>query len=258
MGYARAGSLDVYYEEHGEGDPPLLLLHGALATIETSFAAVLPELAKCRRVVAVEQQGHGRTRAGDHPLTLESMADDTAAVLDQLGAGPVDVLGYDLGAGVALHLAARRPDLVRRLVFVGHAFDRDGFHPGVLDGVARLTPAMLVGSPFERAYAAVAPDPSGFATLVERTVALETGMTDLHPDEVRALAAPTLVVVGDADLVRPEHALRMFRLRGGGVPGDLVGLPAAQLAVLPGTSHAALLARPDLLLALVLPFLQAH
>ncbi|WFE54781.1 MULTISPECIES: alpha/beta fold hydrolase [unclassified Micromonospora] len=256
MGYAPAGGLDVYYEEHGEGDP-LLLLHGALATIETSFATVLPELAKSRRVLAVEQQGHGRTRAADRPLTLESMADDTAAVLDHLGTGPLDVLGYDLGAGVALHLAARRPDLVRRLVFVGHAFDRDGFHPGVLDGVARLTPAMLAGSPFERAYAAVAPDPSGFAALVERTTALETGMTDLTSDEVRALAAPTLVVVGDADLVTPEHAVRMFRLRGGGVPGDLVGLPPSQLAVLPGTSHAGLLARPDLLLGLVLPFLQA-
>jgi pimeloyl-ACP methyl ester carboxylesterase len=256
MGYAPVGGLDVYYEEHGGGDP-LVLLHGALATIETSFATVLPELAKCRRVIAVEQQGHGRTRAVDRPLTLESMADDTAAVLDHLRVGPVDVLGYDLGAGVALHLAARRPDLVRRLVFVGHAFDRNGFHPGVLDGVARLTPPMLAGSPFERAYAAVAPDPAGFAALVERTTALETGMTDLTPDDVRAVAAPTLVVVGDADLVRPEHAVEMFRLRGGGVPGDLVGVPAAQLAVLPGTSHAALLARPDLLLALVLPFLQA-
>jgi pimeloyl-ACP methyl ester carboxylesterase len=256
VGYAPVDGLDVYYEVHGDG-PPLVLLHGALATIETSFGHLIPDLAGRRRVIAVEQRGHGRSPDAGRPLTLPGLADDTAAVLEHLGVGRADVLGYDLGAGVALQLAARRPDLVRKLVFIGHAFDNAGFHPGVLDGVAQLTPAMLAGSPYERAYAAVAPDPAGFATLVERTKALETGPAGMSADEVRALAAPTLVVVGDCDLVRPEHAVEMLRLRGGGVPGDLVGLPASQLAVLPGTPHAGLLARKDLLLAVVLPFLDA-
>lgn len=256
MGYAPVDGLDIYYEVHGAGEP-LVLLHGALGTIETSFGSVLPELARHRKVIAIEQQGHGRTRYAGRPFTLPGMADDTAAVLEHLGVDRADLLGYDLGAGVALHLAARRPNLVRRLVFIGHAFDNAGFHPGVLERVAQLTPEMLAGSPIHQAYAAVAPDPAGFGPLVERTKALETSMPAMSADEVRAVAAPTLIVVGDSDLVSLEHVVSMFRLRGGGVPGDLVGLPAAQLAVLPGTAHGGLMARPNLLLALVMPFLSA-
>src|ERR671935_3223680 len=115
--YASVNGLTMYYEVHGAGRP-LVLLHGALSAIGTSFGKVLPSLAKTRQVIAVEQQAHGHTADIDRPLTYEQMADDTAALLRHLEIGSADVYGYSLGGGVALQLAIRHPELVRKLVLV--------------------------------------------------------------------------------------------------------------------------------------------
>ncbi len=257
-GYAQVNGLNMYYEIHGSGDP-LVLLHGALSATETSFGALLPELAKNRKVIAVEQQGHGRTADIDRPLTVPQMADDTAALLAHLGIERADLVAYSMGSAVALQLALRRPDLVRKLVLLSVSFDAAGLHPGVLAGIDMMTPDALTGSPFEEEYRRLAPNPADWPTLIAKTQDLDRNLADLDlaPEVVASIQAPTLVVIGDSDIIRPEHAVQMFRLLGGGVIGDIAGLPDSQLAILPGTTHMTIVSRADLLLAMIPPFLDA-
>lgn len=254
--YFTVDGLRMYYEVHGAGRP-LVLLHGALSTIDVDFGRVLPGFARGRRVIAVEQQAHGRTADADRPLSYERMADETAALLRHLGVDSADVFGYSMGAGVALQLAARHPQQVRKLVLAAPATSRDGFHPGILDGIAALEAEHLAGSPFERAYATVAPDPRAWPTLIAKVKRLDGEFQGWPAEAVRSVRAPTLIVMGDADVVRPEHAVELFRLRGGGVAGDVVGLPDARLAVLPGTTHISLVHRADWLLSMISEFLDA-
>jgi pimeloyl-ACP methyl ester carboxylesterase len=246
----------MYYEVHGAGQP-LVLLHGALSGIEVDFGRVLPALAATRRVIAVEQQAHGHTADAARPLRYEQLADDTAALLRRLRIEGADVFGYSLGGGVALQLALRHPALVRKLVLAAATYNRGGYHPGVLAAIDALTPEALAGSPFQEAYARTAPRPGDWPRLIEKVKELDRQPQDWPPEALRAVAAPALVVVGDADVVRPEHAVELFRLLGGGVAGDLAGLPRARLAVLPGTTHVTLVHRAEWLLAMVTEFLDA-
>jgi pimeloyl-ACP methyl ester carboxylesterase len=259
-GYASIGDLSMYYEIHGTGRP-LVLLHGAYMTIDM-MGEILSGLAATRRVIAVEQQGHGRTADVDRPLTYEQMADDTAALMRHVGIEQADVVGYSMGGGIALQLAIRHPALVRKLVVMSASFTHDGMQPEALAMFPSITPEMFAGSPMEQAYLQLAPNPGDFPTLVEKLTRLDTTPFAWPEEEIRAIAAPTLIVLGDADGVRLEHAVEFFRLRGGGAMGDLAGMPAAQLAVLPGTSHfvppgSGLLDRAEWLLTMIPPFLDA-
>jgi pimeloyl-ACP methyl ester carboxylesterase len=247
----------MYYEIHGTGQP-LVLLHGAFSAIGTSFGALLTELAKTRQVVAFELQAHGRTADIDRPLSLEQMADDVAAALRHLGIERADVLGYSMGAGVALHVVIRHPDVVRKLVLVSVTYNLNGVHPGLMEGLGDMKPEMMYGSPWHAEYTRIAPHPEDFATLFAKKTQMDRGIQDLAAETIRAIQAPTLLIIGDSDLVRPEHAVEMFRLLGGGVFGDTpAGLPNSQLAILPGTSHVTVVYRADLLLAMIPAFLNA-
>ena len=259
-GYAPVNGLKMYYEVHGEareGARPLLLLHGALSGIGTSFGQLLPGLADGRQVIATELQAHGRTGNTDRPLEMGQLADDAAALLAHLGVERADVLGYSLGAGVAMELASRRPELVGRLVVLSVSYSTAGLHPGVLDGIDMLTPANLAGTPFEAEYAQLAPNPGDWPALLEKVKDLDRNLPEWPPERVAAITAPTLVVIGDSDIVRPEHAVEIFRLLGGGVAGDNVGLPASQLAILPGTTHITVPYQAALLLPMLTAFLGA-
>jgi pimeloyl-ACP methyl ester carboxylesterase len=257
-GYARVGDLNVYYEIHGQGSP-LILLHGAYQTIDT-LGPLLPGLAETRRVIALELQGHGRTADVDRPITYPDMAADTAAVARQLQIESADVVGYSMGGAVALELAVRHPALVRKLVIASCGFSTGGAHAAAMEMLPSITPEVFAGSPIEAEYLRLAPNPGDFPKLVEKLKTLDSTAWELPQDDIRALAAPTLIVVGDSDVVRLDHAVEFFGLRGGGVMGDLAGMPGSQLAVLPGTSHYippghGLLDRSDWLLAMIRPFL---
>jgi pimeloyl-ACP methyl ester carboxylesterase len=254
MPRASVNGLDMYYEIHGEGQP-LLLLHGSLSGIGTSFGALLPGLARSRRVIAVEQQAHGRTPDIDRPLSIEQMAEDTAALLRHLDIERADVFGWSLGAGIALQFAIAHPELLRKLVLASVTYDRAGFHPGLLDGIDALQPEMLDGTLWQQEYAAIAPNPDGWATLLEKVKQLNGSFQGWTAEQVRSVEAPTLLVVGDSDIVRPEHAVEIFRLLGGGVEGDSAGLPRSQLAVLPGTTHTSIVTRDAWLVSMVDGFL---
>jgi pimeloyl-ACP methyl ester carboxylesterase len=258
--YASVGDLSIYSEIHGEGRPTLLL-HGAYMTVDM-FGPLLAGLAETRQVIAPEMQAHGRTADADRPITYEQMADDTAALIRELGHESADVIGYSMGGGIAIQLAIRHPSLVRRLVVASAGYRYDAMPAEAIEMFPSITPEMFAGSPMEQAYLDIAPNPGDFPTLVEKLKTLDTTPFAWPDDDVRAIAAPTLIVVGDSDVVRLEHAVGFFQLRGGGVMGDLAGLPESQLAVLPGTSHfippgSGLLDRADWLLAMIPPFLDA-
>lgn len=254
--YASVNGLNMYYEIHGAGRP-LVLLHGALSAIGTSFGKLLPALAETRQVIAVEQQAHGRTADIDRPLTIAQMAEDTAALLSHIGIEHADIFGYSMGAGIALQIAIGHPDLVHKLVLAAVTYNNDGFHPGLLAGMEHLKPEDLVGSPFQEEYARIAPKPEDWPRLVAKVKQLNRQIPDLPAEAIQTIKAPTLIIIGDSDIVRPEHAIEMFRLLGGGVAGDVVGLPISQLAVLPGTTHVTLVERTDWLLSMITSFLDA-
>jgi pimeloyl-ACP methyl ester carboxylesterase len=258
-GYAPVNGLRLYHEIHGEG-PPLLLLHGAYMTID-AMGPLLPGLARRHRVITVEQQGHGHTADIDRPITYEQMADDSAALLGHLGVDRADVLGYSMGGGIALQLAIRHPERVRRLVVASASYTSDGMQAAALEMFPSITPELFAGSPIEEAYRRTAPNPDDFPRLVEKLRRLDTTPFAWSADDIRQIGAPTMIIVGDSDVVRLEHAVELFGLRGGGVMGDLAELPQSQLAVLPGTSHfvppgCGLLDRSEWLLAMVEPFLE--
>lgn len=252
--YASVNGLDMYYEVHGTGSP-LVLLHGGLSGIGTSFGRLLPSLAETRQVIAVELQAHGRTADIDRPLTMEQMAEDTIALLDQLSIENADFFGYSVGAGVALRIVIRHPQRVGKLVLASVTYDNAGLHPGLLENMAKLQPEHLAGSPFEEEYRTIAPRPEDWPTLIQKVKDLDASTSDLPAETIRSIRAPALIVIGDSDIIRPEHAVELFRLLGGGVMGDLVGLPASQLAVLPGTTHISIVERANLLLPMITAFL---
>jgi pimeloyl-ACP methyl ester carboxylesterase len=256
-GYIPVNGLKMYYEIHGSGRP-LVLLHGNLSTIGTSFGKVLPKLASTRRIIAVEQQGHGHTADIDRPFSLEHWAQDTTALLRHLGIEQADFFGYSSGGAVALEIALRSPALVRKLVFAGGtSYRRDGFYPELLEAGKAMKPADLDGSPFQQAYASIAPHPEQWHRLVAKIADFDRTTQGWSPEAIASMKAPTLLIIGDSDIVRPEHVVEMFRLLGGGVVGDLVGLPRSQLAVLPGTTHVTLADRAGWLASMITAFLDA-
>lgn len=255
--YVQVNGLNMYYEIHGMGQP-LVLLHGAFSAIGTSFGKMLPLLTRTRQVIAFELQAHGHTADIDRPLTIEGMADDVAAALKQLGIEQADVLGYSMGASVALHFAIRHPEILRKLILVSVTYTLNGVHPGLMEGLGEMKPEMMHGSPWHDEYIRIAPRPDDFNRLFAKKTEMDRQLRDIPAETIQAIKSPVLLVLGDSDIVRPEHAVEMFRLVGGGIFGDTpAGLPNSQLAVLPGTSHVTIVERAEWLAPMIEAFLEA-
>ncbi|OON80641.1 alpha/beta fold hydrolase [Streptomyces tsukubensis] len=252
MSYAEINGLSLYYEEHGpEAGGLLLLLHGGFGSGE-SFAPLLPDLARHRRVVTVDLQGHGRTADIDRPLRAALMADDVAALVGHLGRARADVLGYSMGAKVALRTAVQHPGVVGRVVLVSAVARRDGWFPEVLAGMDAMSEdaaAPMKQTPLYELYERVAPRPQDWPALVRKTAEMLQESYD-WTQEVAAVTAPVLLVYADCDSVRPAHMAEFFGLLGGGLRDavwDGSGRTTqSRLAVLPGTSHYDIMASPGL------------
>jgi pimeloyl-ACP methyl ester carboxylesterase len=259
-GYAPVNGLEMYYEIQGtphDDVPPLLILHGALATLDM-FGELRPALAQTREVIAIEQQGHGRTADIDRPLSYAQMADDTAALVRHLGIDRIDIFGFSMGGGIAWQLAIRHPELVRKLVIGSAGTTRAHGYPEATGRLeSTFSPEMFKGTPIEMDYLRVAPNPAGFPALVLKVQRLTMETEDTPDETIAAIAAPTMIIVGDADIIRPEGAVELFRLRGGGAPGDFAGLPAARLVVLPGTMHMTFPGRTAWLQSMIAEFLDS-
>lgn len=257
--YAHVNGLDLYYEFHGTGEP-LLLLHGGLGAIEM-FGDILPALSQGHRVIAVDLQAHGRTADINRPLSFEIMADDIAELIQLLGLEVCDVMGYSLGGGVSLQTAIRHPQLVHKLVLVSTPFQREGWFPENLAGMAQMGPQTaepLKQSPIYQLYSAIAPRPNDWEILLTKLGDLLRRDYDWSA-EVAKIRAPTLLIIGDADSVRPAHILSFFELLGGGKRDggwDGAGMSNSRLAILPATTHYNIVASPALSAA-VLSFLDA-
>ncbi len=227
MTYAPVNGLDIHYSEQGSGDP-LVLLHGGLLTIDLTFGPVQAELAKDHRVIGIELQGHGHTADVDREFTLADLAADVVGVLDHLGIERADVFGFSLGGEVALELLTGHPQRVRRAVVASAQYLDSGYRPEISDPKqdSPLLPTADDFAAMVTAHAEVSPTPDRFEETLRKIHLALFPLPGWSDEQLRAITAPTLVVIGDRDFVRPQHAVDMHEL-----------IPGSQLAVLPDHMH---------------------
>ncbi|MBT1695398.1 alpha/beta hydrolase [Fulvivirgaceae bacterium PWU4] len=254
-GYADVNGLKMYYEVYGNGKP-IVLIHGSYMTIPLNWQHIIPLLAKDRKVIVTELQGHGRTRDIAREISYEGMADDVAGLLKHLAIDSADVLGYSMGGGVAFQVAVRHPEQVRRLVVLSGTYTHDGWWPEVEAMYGTFTADMFNGTPIQKQYDSLGNDPAHFQEFVKKVISIDLKPYDWTKD-VKKIQAPIFMAIGDADGVRYEHALELFRAKGGGKMGDLNGLPKSRLAIIPGTTHIGMIQRTNWLIPMITDFLDA-
>ncbi|WP_119080488.1 alpha/beta fold hydrolase [Chitinophaga alhagiae] len=256
-GYADINGLKMYYEVYGQGtSKPIVLLHGSFMNIPLNWSHVIPQLAGDRQVIVAEMQGHGRTKDIAREFSYEGMADDVSGLLKHLKVDSADVLGYSMGGGVAFQMAVRHPEQVRRLVVLSGTYAHNGWWPDVEASFATFTPEMFQGSPIQKQYDSLGNDPARFPEYIKKVMSIDLKPYDWSKD-VKKIQAPIFMAIGDADGVRYEHALELFRAKGGGKMGDMHGLPKSRLAIIPGTTHIGMMYRTDWLIPMVTDFLDA-
>jgi pimeloyl-ACP methyl ester carboxylesterase len=262
-GHLSINGLSLYYEVHGElgtsSTSPLLLIPGGFMATD-SMASWVSAFAGTRAVIVFDQQGHGRTPDTSRKMSYEQFADDAAALLRALKVERADVMGYSQGGGVALQLALRHPTLIDKLVSLAATYRKDGWYPSVLEGIEGLSAAAFAGTPVEKAFKEHTPDATAFDAYVEKMKVLSIDDQNISDAQMRSISAKTMVIVGDADAVKPEHALAMFKLRGGGdeeaaASGTLQTAPPARLVILPATSHIGIAGESAVLAPMVSAFL---
>jgi pimeloyl-ACP methyl ester carboxylesterase len=242
--YVKIGDVNTWYDEEGSGDS-LVLFHGGLSTNET-WAAQIPRLAESFRVVAPERRGHGHTADSEGPLSYDLMAQDMIGFLDTVVGGPAHIVGWSDGGIVGLIVAMDRPDLVRKLIVISANFDTSGLIPGALEELASMTADSEDLAMFRAAYEAVAPDgPKHWPVVFAKFQAMVSTQPNITGAELARIGSPTLVLAGDDDMISPEHSLALYR-----------AIPNSELALVPGTSHALMMEKPDLVNRLMMDFLQ--
>ena len=243
--FVQVNGLKMYYEVHGAGRP-LVFLHGAFGTAE-GWGGILSTLAKTHQVIVVELQGHGHTGDIDRPLSFRQMAEDVAALLQNLKIKEADVFGYSMGGGVALALAIQHPDLVRKLAILGATAGatKDTYDSEAYKQFKSITPENFNFPQVKEPYTRVAPDPSKWSVLVAKIIQMDDAFQGFAAKDVQAIQAQTLIMLGDHDGVRPEHAVEMFRL-----------IPNSQLAIFPASDHFLLFMNPEKVLSTLMSFLE--
>jgi pimeloyl-ACP methyl ester carboxylesterase len=262
-GHLPINGVELYHEVYGDlGDAsrvPLLLIPGAFLAID-SMAQWVARFVVERPVIVFDQQGHGRSADASRPLSYEQFGDDAAAILDALEVERAVVMGYSQGGGVALQLALRHPHRVSKLVTLSATYRQDGWYPEVLQALSEMTAEPLVNTPIGEAFRRHTPDPGAFVAYVAKMRVLNHDDQHISDDAMRGIDATTMVIIGDADGVRPEHAVDMFKLRGGGdavaaATGEIGVVPAARLVILPATSHISINHADALLAPMIRDFL---
>lgn len=261
-GHATVNGVRIAYAVHGDlasKQTPLLVLHGAFMSGE-AMAPFVNLFAASRPVITIDARGHGRTGKVGGALSYDQMADDAAAVLASLRVARADVLGYSMGGSTAIAMAVRHPDRVGKQVVISGAASLDGWVPEVLAGIAQMTPEMFAGTPMETEYKRLSPTPDAFPDLVAAIKHIDGTPFAYSDAQLRAIPRKTMVVLGDADGMTLEHAIKLFKLRGGGdiataTQGFMTAAPKARLSVLPATSHIGVVAEAATIAAQVIPFL---
>jgi pimeloyl-ACP methyl ester carboxylesterase len=220
-GYAAVNGLKMYYEIHGAGTP-LVLIHGGGSTLQTTFGRVIPLLARSYKVIAVEMQAHGHTADIDRPLSFEQDADDIAALLRYLHIDKADIFGFSNGASTTLQFAIRHPEMANKIIVASTFYKRAGAPEGFWDMMSAPN-FEFMPQPFKDAFLAINPDPNALYRMFERDVARMQTFADITEEQMKSIKAPALIILGDMDIVTPEHAVEMHRL-----------LTNSRLAIIPG------------------------
>src|SRR5438445_4862410 len=254
---AQVNGIELAYLEFGTGSP-LVLLHGGFGSVEM-FGPNIDLLAARHRVIGADLQSHGRSPAADRPMRFETMADDIAALIKELGLDRAAIMGFSLGGATALRTAIQHPAVVERLVLVSTPFKRQGWHPEMIAGMDAMGPetaGFLMQSPMYEAYQRIAPRAEDWPILVRQVTELLKIDYDWSA-AIPSLSMPTMLVIGDADGIPPSHAVEFFGLLGGGkhdAGWDRSGMTQHRLAILPGLTHYDINVAPALSAA-VIPFL---
>ena len=220
-GYAAVNGLNMYYEIHGQGKP-LVLVHGGGSTIETNFEKIIPLLSKNRKVIAVELQAHGRTSDRDADLTFEQDADDVAAFLNYLNIDKADILGFSNGGTTTLQIAIRHPEIVNKMILGSALAKRNGV-PDWFWGFMSQAKLEQMPTPLKDGYLKVASDANGLQVMHDRDAKRMVNFKDISDEQIKAIAVPTLIIIGDKDVITPEHALELHRQ-----------IANSELAIIPG------------------------
>jgi pimeloyl-ACP methyl ester carboxylesterase len=244
----------IHVEIAGSG-PPIVFLHGGLVFFDNNFAGQRDYFSSFRKVVGIDRRGHGHSPDDARPFSYAEMTEDTAALLEKLALGPVDIVGHSDGGNIGLLLAARHPELVRRLVVSG-ANLRAGLPPEELARRKAWTPeqhaervkilAERVPPTFRTDYEKVSPDGSGhWMTIVEKSYRMWLTPTVIEGSELKSIGIPVLVIAGDHDFTSLEETIEIYR-----------GLAKGELFIMPGTGHGTLSERPDLANLAIREFLE--
>jgi len=255
-GYAPVNGLKMYYEIHGSGEP-VVLLHGAFMAISGDWNNWINELAKTRKVIAIDMQGHGRTADIKRDITYENLADDISGLLDYLKIERADLVGYSLGAGAAIECAIRHPEKVRKVVSISAPYARDGWVKEANDFWPNFKLEMMKGTPAETEREKLNPVPGSFPDFFNHIKAAAMRPYDFGADNLKATKAPIFFIHGDADGVRLDHIAEMYRLKGGDLHGDMRPHPESRLAILPNTTHVTLMNRMTTIVPMIIDFLDA-
>lgn len=244
--YVDLSGVKTWYETDGSGDP-LLMLHGGFCTNDT-WGAQRSDLAARFRLYLPERRGHGHTPDVEGPLSYQDMADDTVAFIDTVIGAPAHLVGWSDGGIVALLVALARPELVRKVVVIGANFRPAGecwADPAMLE---RMTPDSSDMEFFRELYEPVAPEgPAHWPVVARKVVDMWRTEPTLTTEDLARISAPTLVMVGDDDMMTLEHTIALYR-----------AIPRSELAVVPGTSHVVPLEKPAEVNRLVIEHLTAE
>ncbi|SMD02039.1 alpha/beta fold hydrolase [Pedobacter africanus] len=220
--YATVNGLHMYYEIHGTGKP-LVLIHGAASTIQTTFGRILPALAKAHQVIGVELQAHGHSDNRDgRQITFEQDADDVAELLRQLKVEKADIFGFSNGGTTALQIAIRHPQLVNKLIVASSMYKRAGVPPAFWEGMKNAKFEDMP-EPYVSTFKAINPSREALDIMFNQCAHRMQQFTDIPDKSIAAIQNQTLILIGDQDVSTPEHAVELSRR-----------LPHARLAIIPG------------------------
>ena len=220
-GYSEVNGLRMYYEIYGQGKP-IVLIHGGGSTIQTNFEKIIPLLSKNRKVIAVELQAHGRTNDRDADLTFEQDADDVATLLKNLNIDKADFFGFSNGGTTTLQIAIRHPEIVDKMILGSALAKRNGVPDWFWDFMSQ---AKLENMPeqLKQGYKKVAADTNGLQRMHDRDAKRMVNFKDIPNEQIESIKAPTLIIIGDKDVITPEHALDLHRQ-----------IKNSELAIIPG------------------------
>jgi len=254
-GLANANGIKVYYEVYGAGKP-LILLHGAFYTIEMNWGELIPELAKSRKVIAIEFQGHGHTPYSDRKLDIVSLAKDVEGVMDYLKIDSADVAGYSMGGSIAYQFAVLSPKRLRKLVIISSTYKTSGWLPVVNNAIDDFKPEFFDNTPIKTGYDAAAPDKTKWPLFLKQMFEFAKVPFNCGDSNIAKITSPVLIISGDNDGLDKVELMKTYQLLGGGVAADLNPMPKSHLAIVPSQGHVSLMMQTKTILSYLNEFLE--